>query len=309
MRRGIWALFIALGFLWGSSYLWIKIGLESLPPMTLIAARLAVGGLFLATVVAATRQPLPRRPRVYGHLLVMAVVNIVLPFTLITIGEQSIDSALASILNATVPLAVIVIAPMFLPDERITLARVAGLAVGFAGVILLVAPDLVNLGDADPTGELLMIGSSLSYAVGNVYARRNVHGLPPMIPALFQVTFAAAIVIPIALIVDRPFATVAPEPSAIAAVLWLGLLGSGLAYIAYFTVLRAWGATRTSMVAYLLPVVGIVLGAIVLDDPITANRIGGTALIIAGIALVNAGPALRRLAPSRTQAGAGAGST
>ena len=149
----------------------------------------------------------------YGHLLVMAVVNIVLPFTLIAIGEQSIDSALASILNATVPLAVIVIAPMFLPDERITLARVAGLAVGFAGVILLVAPDLVNLGDSDPTGELLMIGSSLSYAVGNVYARRNVHGLPPMIPALFQVTFAAAIVIPIALIVDRPFATVTLEPS------------------------------------------------------------------------------------------------
>jgi drug/metabolite transporter (DMT)-like permease len=307
-RRAIWALFIALGFLWGSSYLWIKIGLESLPPMTLIAARLAVGGLFLAAVVAATRQSLPRHGRMYGHLLVMAVVNIVLPFTLITIGEQSIDSALASILNATVPLAVIVIAPAFLPDERITLARVAGLAVGFAGVILLVAPDLVNLGDADPTGELLMIGSSLSYAVGNVYARRNVHGLPPLIPALFQVTFAAAIVIPIALLVDRPFATVTPEPSSIAAVLWLGLLGSGLAYICYFTILRAWGATRTSMVAYLLPVVGIVLGAVVLNDPITANRIGGTALIIAGIALVNSGPALRRLIPSRTQAGARAGS-
>jgi len=308
-RRGIWALFIALGFLWGSSYLWIKIGLESLPPMTLIAARLIVGGLFLAAVVAATRQSLPRQPRMYGHLLVMAVVNIVLPFTLIAIGEQSIDSALASILNATVPLAVIVIAPMFLPDERITLARVVGLAVGFAGVILLVAPDLVNLGDADPTGELLMIGSSLSYAVGNVYARRNVHGLPPMIPALFQVTFAAAIVIPIALLVDRPFATVTPEPSSIAAVLWLGLLGSGLAYICYFTILRAWGATRTSMVAYLLPVVGIALGAVVLNDPITANRIGGTVLIIAGIGLVNSGPALRRLIPSRTQAGAGAGST
>ncbi len=308
-RRGIWALFIALGFLWGSSYLWIKIGLESLPPMTLIAARLTVGGLFLAAVVAATRQSLPRQPRMYGHLLVMAVVNIVLPFTLIAIGEQSIDSALASILNATVPLAVIVIAPMFLPDERITLARVAGLAVGFAGVILLVAPDLVNLGDADPTGELLMIGSSLSYAVGNVYARRNVHGLAPMIPALFQVTFAAAIVIPIALLVDRPFATVTLEPSSIAAVLWLGLLGSGLAYIAYFTVLRAWGATRTSMVAYLLPVVGIVLGAVVLNDPVTANRIGGTVLIIAGIGLVNGGPALRRLIPSRAQAGAGAGST
>src|SRR4029079_11810912 len=180
-RRGIWALFIALGFLWGSSYLWIKIGLESLPPMTLIAARLTVGGLFLAAVVAATRQSLPSQPRMYGHLLVMAVVNIVLPFTLIAIGEQSIDSALASILNATVPLAVIVIAPMFLPDERITLARVVGLAVGCAGVILLVAPDLVNLGDADPTGELLMIGSSLSHPVGNRYAAPKRPRLPAAI--------------------------------------------------------------------------------------------------------------------------------
>ena len=97
--------------------------------------------------------------------------------------------------------------------------------------------------------------------------------------------------------------------SLVAAVLWLGLLGSGVAYICYFTILRAWGATRTSMVAYLLPVVGIVLGAVVMNDPITANRIGGTVLIIAGIGLVNSGPALRRLIPSRAQAGAGAGST
>ena len=245
----------------------------------------------------------------YGHLLVMAVVNIVLPFILIAYGEQSIDSALASILNATVPLAVIVIAPLFLPDERITPARIAGLAVGFAGVVLLVAPDLVNVGDADPTGEILLLASSLSYAVGNVYARRNVHGLSPMIPALFQVAFAALIVIPLALVIDRPFETVTLTRDAVIAVVWLGLLGSGLAYLCYFTILRAWGATRTSMVAYLLPVVGIAMGAIVLGDPITANRVGGTALIIAGIALVNSGPALRRMMPPRAQADAGAGST
>src|SRR4249919_523926 len=113
-QRTIWLLFLSLGFLWGSSYLWIKIGLGSLPPLTLIGGRLAVGGLFLAAVVAASRQALPREPRMYGHLLVMAVVNIVIPFTLISYGEQSIDSAMAAILNATVPLAVIIIAPLFL---------------------------------------------------------------------------------------------------------------------------------------------------------------------------------------------------
>jgi drug/metabolite transporter (DMT)-like permease len=290
-----WILFLVLGFVWGSSYLWIKIGLGSLPPLTLIAGRLILGGLFLAAVVTLARQELPRRPMAYVHLLVMSVVNIVLPFILITVGEQTIDSAMAAILNATVPLGVIVIAPMFLPDERITAARVAGLGVGFAGVILLVAPDLVNLQDADLTGELMMLGSSLAYAVGNVYARRNVRGMRPMIPALFQVTFAAVIVVVLALLIDRPFETVDPAPEAIVAVIWLGLLGSGVAYLCYFSLLQLWGATRTSTVAYLLPVWGIVLGALVLNDPVTVNRLAGTALVIVGIALVNSGPGLRRL--------------
>jgi drug/metabolite transporter (DMT)-like permease len=302
MRRGpsgTWILFIALGFIWGSSYLFIKIGVGTLPPLTLIAGRLTLGALFLLAVVLLARQEPPRSPRMYGHLLVMALINIVVPFVLITYGEQSIDSALASILNATVPLTVIVLAPLFLPDERVTLPKIAGLAVGFAGVILLVAPDLLNLGDADMTGELMMIGSSISYGVGNVYSRRNVHGLRPMIPALFQVGFAALIVIPVAIVVDHPFTDVHPAPEALFAVAWLGILGSGVAYLCYFTVLRAWGATRTSMVAYLLPVVGIALGAAVMGDPVTLNRVAGTALVITGIALVNSGPALRRMARSR----------
>ncbi len=298
----VWALFIGLGFFWGSSYLWIKIALETVPPLTLIGGRLVLASIFLWVFVLATREPLPRSTRQYGHLLVMAVVNIVVPFILIATGEQSIDSALASILNATVPLFVIVLAPMFLPDERITLPRVAGLAVGFAGVILLVAPDLVDIADADLTGELMLLGSSLCYAVGNVYAKRNVRGLAPRIPALFQVFFAMLIIVPAALIVDRPFTTVSPSPEAVFAIVWLGILGSGVAYLCYFTILANWGATRTSMVAYLLPVVGIVLGAVVLGDPITLNRVAGTVLVITGIALVNSGPALRRYLDGRTDA-------
>ena len=120
-----------------------------------------------------------------------------------------------------------------------------------------------------------------------------------MIPALFQVTFAAVIIVVLALLIDRPFETVDPAPEAIVAVIWLGILGSGVAYLCYFTLLQLWGATRTSTVAYLLPVWGIVLGAVVLDDPVTVNRIAGTALVIFGIALVNSGPGLRRLLDRR----------
>ncbi len=138
-------------------------------------------------------------------------------------------------------------------------------------MILLVAPDLVNMNDNDLTGELLLLGSSLSYAIGNIYAKRNVKGLAPRIPALFQVFLAMLVIVPAALVIDRPLATVQPAPEAILAIVWLGIVGSGLAYICYFTILANWGATRTSLVAYLLPVVGILLGSAILDDPLTAQ--------------------------------------
>ncbi len=306
--RLLWLLFIALGFMWGSSYFFIKIGVEAgLPPLTLVASRLFFGFLVLVTVVAIAREPLPRSPRQYGHLLVMSVVNIVLPFFLITWGEQSIDSALAAILNATVPLFVIVIAPLFLPDEHVTLNRVVGLAVGFAGVLVLFAPDLGVLEGNNLLGWLALIGSSVSYALGNVYAKRNVTGLRPMIPALFQVTFALAISAVLALVIERPIGRVPVTRDSLFAVVWLGVLGSGFAYLLYFRILRDWGATRTSLVAYLLPVFGIALG-VLLNEPVTPNRILGTLLIIGGVALVNSRYGKRRLfgAAAATPTGASA---
>jgi drug/metabolite transporter (DMT)-like permease len=299
--RLLWLVFIALGFMWGSSYVFIKIGVDNgLPPFTLISMRLFFGFLVIATVVGLAREPLPRSRRQYGHLLVMAIVNIVLPFFLITWGEQSIDSALAAILNATVPLFVIVLAPLFLPDERITLNRVAGLAIGFVGVLVLFLPDLAVLEGNSLLGWFALLGSAVAYAIGNVYAKRNVKGLRPMIPALFQVGFALAITIVLALVLEQPIGRVAVTPQALFAVVWLGVLGSGFAYLAYFRLLRDWGATRTSLVAYLLPVFGIALGALA-GEPITASRLIGTGLIIGGVALVNSRYGARPLFAGRAE--------
>lgn len=284
-----WGVFGALGFMWGSSYLFIKIGVETLAPWTLIAMRLGIGLAVLASVVALAREPLPRHPRIYGHLVVMSVVNIALPFYLITNAEQTVDSALAAILNATVPLFAIVIAALALHDEPITVNRLAGLAVGFVGVVLLVGRGLGDVlagSGGSLYGELALVGSSVSYAAGAVYARRNVRGLRPMIPALFQVFFAFLISAALALLLERPLATELRE-DALVSVLWLGILGSGLAYLAFFRLLGRWGATRTALVAYLLPVVGIVLGAVVLAEEVDARILLGTALVIGGVALVN----------------------
>ena len=291
--RSDWLLFGALGIMWGSSYLFIKLGVESFGTFTLIALRLLIGATLLWIVLRLRHVPLPRERRVYGHLLVMACINIAIPFTLITWAEQSVDSALAAIIAATVPLFVIVIAPAFLPDEPIRVNGVIGLLIGFVGIVILVSPGLTSVG-GNPAGELALLGASLSYAIGNIYNRRNVRGLPPLIPAVFQVTFALLIVGLIALVVERPWEA-RPDAQAVFSVVWLGIFGSGLAYVAYFRLLGRWGATRTSLVAYLLPIVGIVLGFLVLQESIDSTLVLGTGLVIAGVAVVNARWGRRRL--------------
>ena len=289
-----WLLFLALGFMWGSSYLFIKLSVDSFGTFTLVALRLAIGAALLWIVIRAARQPLPRDRRLYGHLVVMAVINIVIPFALITWAEQSVDSSVAGILTAAVPLWVIVIAPLVLHDEPIRINGFVGLAVGFAGVVILTSRGLGAGARADVTGEIALLGASLSYAVGAVYSRRNMRGVPPMIPAVFQVTFAMLIAGAIAIATEHPW-TDRPDVGAIVSIVWLGIFGSGLAYLVNFRLLAAWGATRTTLVAYVIPVVAIVLGYLVLAEPIDGRLVVGTALVVGGVALVNSRFGQRRI--------------
>lgn len=282
-----WALFTLLGFFWGSSYLFIKIGIDAgLEPFTLVSLRLLVGVALLALVVRVAGEPLPREPRMIGHLVVLGFFSVALPFGLITWAEQSVDSSLAAVLTGAVPLFVIPFAALFLPAERITVNGLLGIAVGLMGVAVVVGFDPADLAGNELIAEVALIGAAISYAIGGVYARRNVHGLRPMIAALFQVGIALVMMAIPALVLERPWERgLAPE--ALFAVVWLGLLGSGAAYLIFFRLLGRWGATRTMLVAYLLPIWGIVLGALVLSEPIEARLILGTALVIGGIALVN----------------------
>jgi drug/metabolite transporter (DMT)-like permease len=283
--RADWLIFLALGFMWGSSYLFIKIAVDDFGTFTLVALRLAIGSVLLWTVMRLRGKTLPREPRLYGHLLVMALVNITVPFLLITWAEQSVESALAAVLTSLVPLFVVLLAPLFIHDEPLRANAIVGLVVGFAGVVVLTGRQ-PNAGGSSLLGDLALIGASLSYAAGAVYSRRNVRGVDPMIPAVFQVSFATLISGAVALALEHPW-TARPDLGAVFAILWLGLLGSGFAYLAFFRLLSRWGATRTTLVAYVLPVVGIVLGFVVLAEPIDARMLAGTALIIAGVALVN----------------------
>src|SRR3954454_14423921 len=172
------ATLLVLGLMWGTSYAFIRLGVETLSTFTLIASRLAIGLAFLATVVLVAREPLPRAPRAYFLLLIMAVINIVVPFTLITFAEQSVDSAIAAIINGTVPLLVIVFAALSFHDEPITLNRLGGVIVGYVGVLVIMSPAFMGGGTERHTvaGDLALIGSTNAYAVGAVYSRKTIRG-------------------------------------------------------------------------------------------------------------------------------------
>src|SRR6266480_669813 len=232
-----WLVFAALGFAWGSSYLFIKIGVETLTPFTLIAGRLAIGTAVLALALRLTGAQLPRARSAYGHLLVVALLGVVIPFGLITWGEESIDSALAAILNGTVPLFAIVLAALVLADEPMTLNRVAGLLLGFAGVVALVAPNLRSGLASGIVGELALIVAAVAYAAAGVYARWKVRDVSPQASALLEVGFAFIISVVLAFAFESPLATHV-EGSSVLAVAWLGLMGSGLAFVAYFYLLN-----------------------------------------------------------------------
>ncbi len=305
-----WLIFLTLALCWGSSYLFIKLAVDDFGTFTLVALRLLVGAGLLWTVILLSRVELPRDPRVYGHLTVMAAVNIAIPFCLITFAEQSVDSSLAAILTAPVPLFAALLAPFFLPDEPLRVNGLAGLAVGFVGVFILTSPDLSAPSD-ELIGALALLGGAASYACGAIYARRNVRGLRPMVPAVFQVTFACLITGVLAFVLEAPLQAT-PDAEAIFSILWLGLLGSGVAYLCFFRLIGPWGATRVTMVAYLLPPVGIVLGFLVLGETIDGRVVAGTAAILAGIGIVNSRFGRRRLfggrpatAPSATPGASG----
>jgi drug/metabolite transporter (DMT)-like permease len=292
-----WLIFVLLGACWGSSYLFIKIGVDGgLAPFTLIAIRLAVGVAVVATVFVASGQQVPRRARTYGHLFAIAILSVALPFSLITWAERSVDSTLAAVINGAIPLCVIVIAPFVLPEERLTPARAVGLVVGFAGVAVLVGFDPGVIAGSSLAAVAALIGSTFSYAAGGVYARRFLRDVTPVTTATFELGFAFAIVAVLALIFDAPF-RVPANPAVLLAPVWLGVVGSGIAFMLFFRLLRDWGATRASMVAYLIPVFGLALGATVLGERIDARLIAGTLLVVAGIAIVNARLPLAR--PSR----------
>jgi drug/metabolite transporter (DMT)-like permease len=315
----VWPLFLVLSATWGSSYLFIKIGVEAgLPPLSLVTWRLLFGVVTLLAIARLSGARLPTRPGTVAKLGLLGIMNVVIPFSLITWGELSIPSASAAILNGTQPLFTAVIATVALRDERLTRGRAVGLVLGFAGALLILSPSLeaaaagLPAGGAAPplVGELAVVLATLGYSASTVFVRTSLSGhdevadpvrgprpLGPVEIALPQLASALAITATLAFFAEwlpNGRVIVPPTPSAWFAVGWLGVLGSGLAYLMFFTLIRAWGATKTSLVTYVMPVVGIILGVVVLAEHVDVRAVIGTALVVGGIGFVHG-----RLLPAR----------
>lgn len=284
----VWASFLLLALAWGTSFMFIKVAVRTVQPLTLVAGRLLIGWLGLVLIMRWRGLQLPRQWRVWRHLLVIGVVNVAIPFVLIVWAESGVrglDSGVASILNSTVPLFSIVIAGVLWQMEEVTWGRVAGLLIGFAGVVLLLSRNGIEAwGSLLP--YLAVIGAAACYAAGSAYARRQLHGIRPVVLANGQLLVAAVVVLLAAFFFDDWSRQSFPVAT-ILSLFWLGLMGSCLAYIFYFTVLQAWGATRTTLVTYLLPVVGVAAGVLFLGEQLHWQVLAGGLLILSGVGAVN----------------------
>jgi len=287
MKPKEWAVFLALGLIWGSSFLWIKIAIQELDAFTLVGWRLLFGTLGMVVVILVRRPPLPRTWRTWASLALLGIINTALPFVLISWGEKSIDSAVASVLNSTVPLFTLVLAHFALHDEPITARKAAGLLIGFGGIVVLMARDLeAGVLRAGALGQLAVLLAALSYASASVFARRTMREVPPLVQAFVPMAIADAIVWTVATQVGDP-GRLPAIPLTWVALLWLGLLGSCVAYLLFYNLLHSVGATRTTMVTYVFPVVGVTLGVLFLNELADWHLLAGAALVVASLVVVN----------------------
>jgi drug/metabolite transporter (DMT)-like permease len=288
MRAGEWGLLVFLSGLWGGSFFFVEVALVELPPVTTVALRVAGGALVLLAVLRLAGVALPRGLPVWRAFLVIGVLNNAIPFSLIAWGQTEIAGGLASILNATTPLFAVVLAQFLTRDEKLTPSRLGGAATGFAGVVAMIGPDaLAGLGGA-LAAQLACLLAAFSYALAGIYGRRFRRlGVAPLATAAGQVIASSLVLVPLALLVERPWTLAPPGAATWSAIAALVVLSTALGYVLYFRILAAAGATNILLVTFLVPASAILLGAVFLGERLEPRHFAGMALIGAGLALID----------------------
>ena len=286
MSRRDLGLLVALSAIWGSSFLFIKVGVEELEPAVVVCGRLFVGALVLLPVVVA-RGGVSGFRAMLVPIVVLGALNNALPYWLLSFAETRIDSGLAAVIQAAAPIFTVLLAVRIDPSQRVAGPRLVGVALGFVGVAL-----LVGLQDGgELLGAIAVVGTALCYAVSVLYAGRAIRSYSPLDVSAGQLSVGALLTLPAALL---QWPADAPSVKVVGAVVVLGVFGTGIAYLLYFALIVRAGASRAILVTYLVPAFALVYGWLILDEPVTASALAGLTLILGGTALATGATKGRR---------------
>jgi drug/metabolite transporter (DMT)-like permease len=248
--------------------------------------RTTLAGIVLCLALNVRRETLPPRAApIWKWYVLLGLLNSVIPYTLITWGETRVSSGLAAILVGAMPIFTVLLAHYMTHDEKFTPRKVVGILAGFVGVVILFLPDVFEAATANIFGGLAVVAAAVSYALATIYARRHLKGYSPVMNSFGQMLTASVILIPASLLLERPW-TLAPTVPSLASIVTLAVMGTAFAYLLYFWLIANVGATRTSLVTYISPVIAVVLGAVFLNEHLQWTTIVGLGLIIAGVGLV-----------------------
>lgn len=287
-----WGLLLALSVIWGGSFFFVEIALTSVPPFTIVLSRVGLAALTLYAIMRLSGLALPASWSVWRLFVVLGLINTAMPFSFLTWGQSQISGGLASILNATTPLFTIVVAHYLTTDERLTRARVAGVILGVAGVTTMIGQEALKGMSGSLLGQLSCLGAPICYAFGTVQARKLARlGLKPLQSATGQFIMSTLFLAPVAAVMDAPWTLPFPGAGPIAALSALALASTTLAYLIYFRILNAAGATNIQLVTFLVPATAIALGIAFLDEALAPQHLLGMAMIGLGLAAIDGRPA------------------
>ena len=299
MNGSDWLIMLVLAVIWGGAFFFIGVAVRHVPPMTYVWLRVTIAAVALWIFVKARGGTLDLPRQVWGSIVLLAVLNNALPFTLFGWGQTHIASGLASILNATTPIWGVLVAHFFTVDERMNPRKIAGVLLGFGGVATMIGPSLLSDIGSSALAQLACVGAALSYAFAGVWARRFKRlGISPLSITTGQLTAAAVVMLPVSMIAEHPWTTALPPVSAWAAITALAVLCTAFGYVLYFKLIDGAGATNAMLVTLLVPPVAILLGGLFLGETLAPQDFAGLALIALGLAAID-GRMLRILSERR----------
>ncbi len=282
-----WIMLIVLSILWGGSFFFVGVAVTELPPLTIVTLRVGLAAIALWSIALVMGLRPPKSVKIWIAFLGMGLLNNVMPFVLIVWGQTQIASGLASILNAATPIFTVVVAGILLPDERMSPLKLAGVAVGFIGVVVMIGLPAIG-GGGSLLAQVAIIAATLSYAFAGVFGRRfKTMAINPIITAAGQVTASALVLTPITLMVDGPLDIAESSPETWTAIVGLAVLSTAIAYVLYFKILASAGATNLMLVTLLVPVSAILFGSLFLNESLEVIHLVGMALIALGLSAID----------------------